>query len=703
MNLNQSFVRQQGQADCGVACLLSILRYYGGNASVEQLREISGTNLDGTSLLGLYQGAEKLGFSVEGFEVESIEKLIAEVQSPTILQVLIDKRLSHYVVFYGLASDKSKFMIGDPAKGIVEMSESELSEIWQSKMLLTLAPSEAFIKVAQDSKQKRNWLWKLIQEDTNLLIISTLLGVVLALMSLSTAIFSQKLIDKILPEQNVNQLILGFVLLSIVLLAKAGLGYLHNFFLIRQSKDFNSRLMDEFFTSLLFLPKSFFDTRKTGELVARMNDSRRIQQVINFLVGNVAIDLLVVIISAVFIFNYSLLIAWLSLSAIPLYALLAFRFNKSVINGQKAVMQAYSHTESHYINTLQGIGTIKAGNHECFFAQLTQQVYQFFQEKMYHLGKLGLRYGFWSEVVSTALSLIVIGLASHSVLAQTLKLGEMVAILSLASSIFPATGRLAVTNIQLQEAQVALERLYEFAKITPEYEHDRDIITVKNFNFSQLKIQNLTYRFAGSKPLLKNIDLQLNKGEIVALTGESGSGKSIFLQILQRLYKIETGAIQVNGEEWEKIDLQTWRSLLGVVPQEVSLFNGTLLYNIALKALDESEGKQMIQFLEQTDFHQFFKGFPQSYLTLLGETGINLSGGQKQLIGLARALYRKPQLLLLDEPTAAMDKQTEKFVIQLLQSLKNQVATLLITHKASQTKTADRVYELENGSLCNLL
>ncbi len=249
-----------------------------------------------------------------------------------------------------------------------------------------------------------------------------------------------------------------------------------------------------------------------------------------------------------------------------------------------------------------------------------------------------------------------------------------------------------------QEAHIALERLYEFAKITPEYKQVKDL-KIEKIEFSQLKIQGLTFRFAGSKPLLKNIDLQLNKGEIVALVGESSSGKSIFLQILQRFYPMEKGTILVNEHDWEQIDLQAWRNLIGVVPQEVRLFNGTLLYNIALKELKEDEAKNLILFLQQTGFHQFFKDFPQNYLTLLGETGINLSGGQKQLIGLARALYRQPQLLLLDEPTSAMDKQTEKFVIYLLQSLKNQIAILLITHKSSQAEMADRVYALEKGSL----
>lgn len=181
------------------------------------------------------------------------------------------------------------------------------------------------------------------------------------------------------------------------------------------------------------------------------------------------------------------------------------------------------------------------------------------------------------------------------------------------------------------------------------------------------------------------------------MLGESGSGKSTLLQVLQRFYTPEDGQLLVNGHDWQQIDVPTWRTALGMVPQQIKLFSGTLLDNICLSnTADEAEA--IVQFCRAYGFSTYFEQFPQSYLTILGEDGVNLSGGQRQLVALARALYQRPQLLLLDEPTAAMDRH-EQFVLDLLTQLQPQVGVLFITHKAQHSKLADRTYILDDRQL----
>ncbi|WP_080057767.1 peptidase domain-containing ABC transporter [Spirosoma aerolatum] len=699
-HIERTLVRQQEQADCGVACLASVLAYYGGHSRLERLRELSGTDPRGTTLLGLYQAATQLGMDGEGMEAESVENLKTDVSGPVILHVLIDngpiaQRLQHYVVCYGWNAVEQHFVIGDPAQGIRTYRAEELETLWSSRILLTLSPNASFHYQADEKKAKRRWLLSLIRDDIPLLAIATGLGIITAGLGLSTAIFSQKLIDEILPKHDTQRLILGLVLLTFLLVARAIVGYLRGFLLNRQSRDFNNRIINRFYEALLYLPKSFFDSRKTGELVARLNDTGRIQRSISFLTGTVVINALVVLVSAGYLFTYSVWVGLLALVSIPLYGGLVWLYHTRIIHSQREVMAASAHTESNYVDTIQGIDVIKATNRESFFGGITRIIYGRFQDKVYQLGQVSLRFNLTAELISALLIAGLITATSVLVVQHSLQLGEMMAILTLAGSILPAVASLAMTNIQLQEANVTFERMYEYAHLTPERSASEPD---PSFTFSSLTIQHLHFRFPGRPLQLENISLTLNKGELIALLGESGSGKSTFLQLIQRFYTPEAGQISLNGADWHNVDTTTWRQAIGVVPQQIKLFTGTLVDNICLGNTAE-EAEQLIDFCQQYGFNRFFEAFPQGYLTKLGEDGIAISGGQQQLVALARALYRKPQLLLLDEPTAAMDHHTEQFVVDLLEQLRPQLAILLITHKPSIAQLADQVYFLQQGHL----
>ena len=295
--IQSSIVIQQDQSDCGVACLLSVITYYGGNSSIESIRKLSGTNITGTTLLGLYQAASSLGFKAEGCEADIAA--LYKHPSPVILHVLIDNKLEHYVVCYGTKINEKKelvFIIGDPSKGIVYLNDAELLNIWKSKICLTLEPNEHFVLSSDIKSKKRAWIIQLIKEDYPLLGIALLLGIAIAILGIIMSLFSQRLIDDILPKKNYLKLNLGISLVFLLLIIKEGLSVIRQYFLISQSKNFNNRIIGNFYSKLLNLPKPFFDTRKIGELTARLTDTSRIQRVISQLAGNVVIDSLVSIV-----------------------------------------------------------------------------------------------------------------------------------------------------------------------------------------------------------------------------------------------------------------------------------------------------------------------------------------------------------------------------------------------------------------------
>jgi ATP-binding cassette, subfamily C, bacteriocin exporter len=690
-HIQKTHALQLEQSDCGVACLLSLIQYYGGTNSIENLRKLSGTNTQGTTLLGLYQVASQLGFEAEGLRANM--DALKEHGEPVMLHFQIVAYYHHYVVCYGYDIQKG-FLIGDPAEGICYLSEQELNERWVTKNCLVLSPNENFVTTKEAVKTQKKYFINLIQEDQKLLIFSIIIGVFVAGLGMAMSIFSQKLIDNILPSHNINKLITGVVLLTVLLLARVGFMILREFFLLQQSKDFNNRINNQFYNSLLHLPKPFFDTRKIGELIARLNDTGRIQNVIKMLASNLVIDVLVAVISIVFLFLYSWQVAVISLISLPIYFYIIYRSNAKIIDSQRAVMQGYASNESNYVASMQGIATIKNNNCQDDFAKVNNVIFGNFQEKIFNLGKINIQLSWQSGLSSVVFLIGILVYTSIAVFNKEMKLGELMAVLGISGSLLPSIANLALISIPINEAKIAFTRMFEFASIEKEKEEGVAIPTLES-----IQINNLSFRFAGRSELFSNLNIQIEKGKLTAIVGESGCGKSTLGQILQRFYPFEKGEIVVNNQhQLMDIELKNYRDLIGVIPQEITIFNGSVIDNLLLSKTEKPEN--LMQFLQEYGFETYFNQLPQGLGTLLGEEGINLSGGQKQLIALARALYKKPQLLILDEATAAMDRNTEQFTINLLQKVKQNCAIFFISHRLNMLKnTADTIYILENKTI----
>lgn len=693
--IHKSFVLQQGESDCGVACLLSVIRYYNGENTLENLRRHSGTNITGTSLLGLYHAALQTGFTAQGCQAD-LAALQAHKQ-PCLLHVVIEKgNLQHYVVCYGSSEQQGKliFIIGDPARGILHLSAEELQEIWQSRTCLTLAPGEHFVQSATIKARKRAWIKTLVKEDYPVLIIAAALGVTVAALGMAMAIFSQRLVDNILPTKNFTKLNMGIALVFALLLAKEGLSMLRQHLLLRQSKGFNIRIIHFFYRHLLQLPRQFFDTRKIGELTARLNDTSRIQRVISQLAGSTMTDTLVATASISFIFSYSWQAGIICLMAMPVFFWLIYAHNKQISNGQRTIMVTYSQAEANYVSTLQGIEPIKNYNKQELYTNSNKVIYQGYQDAVFSLGTIQIRLSFIANSFGVLFLTGILTFTSYQVVNNHLKTGELIAILTMCGSLLPSVANLALLSIPISEAKIAFERMFEFTGIAAEEQPP----AATTLAFESLQVQQLTFRFAGRGQLLKGISMQVNKGEIIALMGENGSGKTTFLHLLQKNYSQESGSIIINNHRLlDTLSFADWHRVIGVVPQNIHLFNGSVLENIAFEdAIKEPE--KVLNFLVQYGFASFLDALPQSYMTLLGEEGINISGGQRQIIALARALYQQPQLLVLDEATSAMDRQTEQFVLQLLRKIKANMGIIFITHKLHILKSfCNKIYILEQG------
>jgi ABC-type bacteriocin/lantibiotic exporter with double-glycine peptidase domain len=684
-------VLQHDSSDCGAACLVSAIKYYGGNSNIEKVRRLSGTSQKGSSMLGLYQAAKNHGLDATGYEA-SVKDII-DYDKTLILHVTPEKGMEHYILCYGYQS--GKFIIWDPAKGYTMLSENDLEKIWLSGKCLGLSPNGSFRYEREDKKSKRKWVLKTVKPEKDLLILSVLMGILISVLGLVMAVFTQKLIDKILPSGETRVLLLASVLVFILLSSKLILSAVRQFFLLTQGKSFNIRIVDDFYSSLLFLPKSFFDTRKTGDFVARMNDTTRVQRVIADIIGIYIIDILILIITITVLFYYSTVSGFLSIICLPVIYLIVSRWNRKIISSQHSVMAGYALSESNFINSLEGITEIKSMNWQNDFAERNRNIYSEFQERSFNLGKIKVKLGLLTGLAGTLYLIIILVVSSMQVIGSKMTEGELMAILSLSSTLLPSVLNLALISIPFSEAKVALNRMFEFTHIEPEENHSSnggDDLTIR-----KIHLEDISFRFPGQRLLLDKVSLTLEKGKIVSVVGESGCGKSTMANIIMRFYQAESGKIILNNNiVSDDTNLKNWRGKIGIIPQEIHIFNGTILQNI-LTELTESNINEMISTVSEFGLTGFIDSFPAGLMTLVGEEGINLSGGQKQLLAFIRVLINKPDFLVIDEGTSNMDRCTEGTIMNLIIKLKSEMGILLISHRINMIKNlSDYIYVLED-------
>ena len=701
--MKQPFFIQKDFADCGAVCLQNILSYYKIDLPLEMLRAMSGTGHDGATLLGLYQAAEELGFTPMGAEAEKIDNL-AEVAHPCILHLTIEDRFYHYVIYYppnpgrpGYGEPQTLFTIGDPSAGIEQWDRSMLDERWRSKALLLLRPTGKLQSRSQLGKSKWSWLAGIVKKDLDLLYLAGFLGLIIAVLNLSTAVYSQKLVDNILPRHQAQKVCLATALFGVLLIVKCGLSRLRGLLLAKQSYRFNINLTAYFLGSLLYLPKSFFDSRKTGDLTSRLNDIGRIQQALSFIVGDISVQALFLVAALGLAFSYSLAAGFGCLLVLPIQFCVVRRHESHLLAGYRDAMKANAAKETSYIDIVKGITTIKTLNKEQIFLTDGNAKMDVFQRSLFKLAHRRIKFVFDNDLVGTLFMTFIVLSCALSVNAGKMTTGQLFAIVQMTVYFLQAAGALALTNLNLQEAKAALERIVEFNHISPEHAPSPISPIIRPY-FKQLIARNISFRFRGRSPLLKDISFEVAKGEIISIVGESGQGKSTLFQLLERMYPPETGSISINGEDWGSCETAAWRNLIGVVPQEITVFAGTLYENIAF---DEASGKpgKVVDFCRRFGFEKHFSRLRHGGNTVLGEGGIRLSGGEKQMLGLARCLYRQPELVLLDEPTSAMDATLRQWVNRLLQELKPQMGIIVISHQDEWVGRADRTYYLHDGVL----
>jgi len=692
-------LKQHDITDCGAACLASVSAFYGLKLPIARIRQIASTDKKGTNVLGVVEAAEQLGFSAKAVKAVDGEgkKLTAplkKIPKPAIAHVVVNGNLLHYVVLYKADGKKVTFM--DPADGKMHTrSYEKFLELWTGVLIL-LVPMEEFKK---DNKKVSviTRLWHLFRPNIKDLSQAIFGAVVYTIIGLASAIYMQKIVDNVIPEGNKNLLNLLGVVMVALLLSAIFINFFKTLIVIRTGQKIDVRLILGYYKHLLRLPQTFFDNMRSGEIISRINDAVKIRLFINETLINLLVSVLILVFSFFLMFTYYWKLALIIACVIPLYALIYFLYNLANRKIQRKLMEDAAELEAHLVESLNTVGTIKRFGMEDFSGLKTEIRFVQLLKTIYRSGKTALWSGMSSEFVSRLFTIVLLWAGTLFVIDNQITPGELLSFYALIGYFIGPVSSLIGMNRSWQDARIAADRLFEIMDLENED-------TAKKLPFTKEQIGDIVFtdvhfRYGSRVEVFNGLNLTFEKGKISAVVGESGSGKSSMLSILQNLYPLQSGRVCIGGVDVRHIAPASLRNLIALVPQQIDLFDGTLLENIALGDF-EPDIPRVFALCEQIGLMPFIQSLPAGMQTQVGEKGAKLSGGQRQRIAIARALYRNPEILALDEATSALDSESEHYIKNGIAQLRAEGKTIIIiAHRLATVTQANTIYVLNGGKL----
>lgn len=680
-------VRQYHMADCGPACLVAVTRFFGGRTSITRTRELSGTNQGGTTLLGLKEGAEAIGLEASG-ATGTFDDL-RNVALPCIAHVVRD-RLLHFVVVWEV--DEGGVLIGDPAAGLEPLGREAFESIWVQNAVLLVAAGPGLAR--DEPTSWRRWVVSRISGSADWLIQAVFLGMVYTGIGLLTAIVVQQLIDSVLPNQDLDRLAFAAMLLLLFYLARGGIGYVRARFVLRLNRRASQALADDFLGRLFLLPARFFDTRRRGDISARLQDAGRIQSAVLQLLGGASVDAIVVLGSVSLVFYFSVELGALLAVVVPLFGLLAVSATGRIRQRQQRVLAAEGAVQAEYIDALSGMEAIREHGVGTQTARRHLGLFDAHQGEVEGLGLVTVSIQSVLDTLANALFLAVLILGGVEVAAGGLTLGRMLAAYSLTGTALPSLQRVIQAVFSLQSATAAADRIQDILLSEPE-----DLRAGRSLErVDRLEVLNGSFRRRGALTQMSGLDFVLRRGEIVGLTGPNGSGKSTLVSLLTRRYELTSGKLLVNGDDARDTKLEDFRRLVQVVPESVHLFKGSLGQNIFLGLAWEDHADGMKK-LADARIQRFLARFPAGLATQVGEGGRQLSAGERQVVGLLRALVTSPNVLILDEALSSLDSELRGLATELIQRQGQSGAVLIVSHHNKVLAIAQKLFVLTQSGL----
>lgn len=686
-------VKQRDIADCGAACLASVASYHKLHLPVARIRQLAHTDRHGTNVLGLIEAAEQLGFVAKG--VRGTYDALLKIPKPAIVHLKLPNGLLHYVVLYDANQHEVRVM--DPGTGEIQLRKRAEFEAEWTGILVLLVPSEGF-EVGNERVSNPARLMQLLRPHRGVMAQALVGAIFFSIIGLSTSVYIQKITDFVLVNGNVNLLNVMSVAMLVLLVLQVLLGVFQTVFTLKTGQLIDSRLILGYYKHLLQLPQRFFDTMQTGEIVSRVNDAVKIRSFINNTLIGLIVNVLIVLFSFGLMFVYSWQLALLVLAVVPVYVGLYIITNRLNRRTERRIMEQAAALESQLVESINTVGTIKRFGIEGYANERTEHHFFRLLGSGYTSGLNATFTNYSTMLASRAFTVAVLWVGSYFVLRSQLTMGELLSFYAILGYFSGPLNSIIGVNMAIQHAYIASDRLFEIMDLQHEQPAGQGIALTDD-SLGDITFSHVKFRYGSRAEVFTDLNLTIRRGSVTAIIGESGSGKSTLIHLLQNIYPIAGGKIRIGDTDIAQIDNRSLRQQVGVIPQRIDLFKGSIAENIAIGDLTP-DLQRIAHICQRVGLMPLIEELPEGLSTDIGENGVALSGGQRQKVAFARVLYRNPSIVIMDEATSALDSEAEQQLMGIIGQLKAEGRTvIMIAHRLSTVVRADEIVLMERGQI----
>lgn len=692
--------KQMDQMDCGATCLRIIFKYFGKLVSIHKIRKLCQTTKNGVNLLGISEAAEKLGFRTYGVRL-SLEQL-KEVELPCILHW----NQNHFVVLYKIKN--GRYYVSDPSAGLMIYLEKEFSKNWFSTrelhagLSMLLSPAPNFYQIDEEEPEP-NLEWGKIFTyffKYKKLFFQLILGMALGtVLSLVAPFLTQSVVDIGINTKNISFINLILIAQLMIFVGSTAVAFIRSWIMLHISTRVNISILTDLLIKIMKLPMGFFDLKTHGDIMQRMSDQQRIESFLTGSTLNTLFSIVNMLIFGTLLVIYNKTIFLVFFVATVFYTLWIIAFMKYRRQLDEKRFKIASENQTYMVEMIQSIKDIKLNNAQkqkrWGWEGLQAKLFKFKVESL----ALSQYQSIGSMAINQAKGIIITFISAKSVIDGEITLGGMMAIQYIVGMVSNPVESLLGFMQSYQDAKISLERLNEIYGAEEEENIQKDFLTQLP-NSKTIEIKNLTFRYfgAGNDPIFTKLNLVFPEGKTTAIVGTSGSGKTTIIKLLLRYYNPEEGEILVGGKKLDQIDFGLWRDSCGSVLQENYVYADTIERNIAVN--DEFADKELLaNAINVANMEEFISNEPFGLATKIGTAGKGISQGQQQRLMIARAVYKNPSYIFLDEATNSLDANNEKEIVQKLDQYFTNRTVIVVAHRLSTVRNADNIIVLEKGAV----